>query len=46
MKIGLSNVLLATLFNAVNNIGERESGVTMLNNIVDNIGPHNLVNRS
>ena len=52
LKSGL-NVVLPTLFNVVNNIEQvvepesnPQSGVTMLNNIVDNIeqcGQHNIV---
>ena len=39
MKTALNNVLLPTLFNVVNNIVQYclQSGVTMLNNIVDNL---------
>ena len=53
MKTVLNNVVLPTLFNVVNNIVQHcwawislRSGVTMLNNIVDNIeqcGQHNIV---
>ena len=53
LKTGLNNVVLPTLFNDVNNIEQvvesessPQSGVTMLNNIVDNIeqcGQHNIV---
>ena len=53
MKTGSNNVVLPTLFNVVNNIVQHcwawispQSGVTMLNNIVDNIeqcGQHNIV---
>ena len=53
MKTALNNVALPTLFNVVNNIVQHclasnslRSGVTMLNNIVDNIeqcGQHNIV---
>ena len=53
MKTALNNVVLPTLFNVVNNIVQHcwawispQSGVTMLNNIVDNIeqcGQHNIV---
>ena len=44
LKSGLNSVVLPTLFNVVNNIEQvvepesnPQSGVTMLNNIVDNI---------
>ena len=53
MKTAMNNVLLPTLFNVVNNIVQHcwawislQSGVTMLNNIVDNIeqcGQQNIV---
>ena len=53
MKTALNNVVLPTLFNVVNNIVQHcwawispQSGVTMLNNIVDNTeqcGQHNIV---
>ena len=53
LKTGLNNVVLPTLLNVVNNIEQvvepeysPQSGVTMLNNIVDNIeqcGQHNVV---
>ena len=53
LKTGLNNVVLPTLFNVANNaelVVEPEaslhSGVTLLNNIVDNIeqyGQHNIV---
>ena len=53
LKTGLNNVVLPTLLNVVNNIEQvvepessPQSGVTMLNNIVDNIeqcGQHNIV---
>ena len=53
LKTGLNNVVLPTLLMVVNNIEQvvepecsPQSGVTMLNNIVDNIeqcGQHNIV---
>ena len=53
LKTGLNNVVLPTLFNVVNNTEQvvelessLQSGVTILNNIVDNIqqyGQHNIV---
>ena len=53
MKAAVNNVVLPTLFNVVNNIVQHcwawispQSGVTMLNNIVDSIeqrGQHNIV---
>ena len=44
MKTALNNVLLFTLFNVVNNIFEPESGLTIPNNIADNIGQYRLHN--
>ena len=53
LKTGLNNVVLPALFNVVNNTEQvvepesnLQSGVTILNNIVDNIeqyGQHNIV---
>ena len=53
LETGLNNFVLPTLFNVVNNIEQvvepessPQSGVTMLNNIVENIeqcGQHNIV---
>ena len=51
LKTALNNVLLPTLFNVVNNVVQHcwawislQSGVTMLNNIVDNINSKTLFN--
>ena len=53
MKTALNNIALPTLFDVVNNIVQHcqacispQSGVTILNNIIDNIeqcGQHNIV---